>query len=467
MNIFLFNKSLRCIDNTTLIYQMKEQTDIVPIFIFTEQVNKHNEYYNSNSIQFMIESLKELHTDISKKYNGELYFFHSNNLIDVFENLIKLKEIKSIGSNFDYSPYAKQRQLNLFKFCEKNSIIFYIKEDHVLYNILDGNTLKKDGSPYTMFTPYKNYCIKNLKITDIDPFKKFIFKKYNILKQSKYYISFSDIDKFYTYNEYNHVSGGRHNALKILHSASQFNKYEENRDCLTYNTTFLAAYNHFGVISIREVYKAFEKNKGLINELIWRDFYYNVYYYFPHMLEGQINKENKPFKKQFIHIKWNKDENLFNKWCNGLLGIPICDAGMRQLNKYGFMHNRLRMICASILTKILLIPWMWGEKYFAKKLVDYDSIQNSGGWAWTCHGIDPQQPYRIFSPKLQSKKYDPNTIFIKSYVEELESVPPEDIHNWETSYIKYKNIKYPPPQIDYAIERKKGIAEYLKVRKYK
>ena len=466
MNIFLFNKSLRCNDNTTLINQIINEKNVIPIFIFTEQVNiKKNKYFSNNSVQFMIESLHELSDTINKKYSGKLYFFHNDNFIKIFIEILKDNIINSIGTNFDYSPYAKNRQEILKNFCTKNNIKFYIYEDHLLYNILDGQTFKKDNTPYTVYTPFKNFCLKNLIVSEPNKFNKFKFIKNKKLEDNKYYLNKSLINKFYEYNEYANISGGRNNGLTILKNIDNFKDYNKCRDYLIYDTTFLAAHNHFGTVSIREVYYAIEKYKlnGLIEQLIWRDFYYGLNYFHPHMLEGQISEINKAYKPKFDKIKWNYDEKLFNKWCNGTLGIPICDAGMRQLNLTGFMHNRLRMITANILTKLLLIDWKWGEKYFATKLIDYDSIQNSSGWQWTCCGIDPAQPYRIFSPELQNMKYDKECKFIKKYIPELKDIPCKDIINWESEYNKYPNNNYPKPQINYKKAREYGINSYKKV----
>lgn len=467
MNIFLFNKSLRCSDNTTLIEQIKIENNIIPFFIFTEQVNQNkNKYFSNNSVKFMCESLHELSNEISK-FNGKLYFFHSDNFIKVFNEIIKKNKINSIGTNFDYSPYAKQRQDLLNEFCIKYNITFYNKEDHTLYNILSGECYKKDGTPYSVYTPYKNHCLKNLTVPLPNKFKKFNFIKNKELENNKYYISIKDINNFFIeeFNQLSNVLGGRSNGLKILKNINNFKDYSKERDYLTYNTTFLGAHNHFGTVSIREVYFAMEKYKlkGLIEQLIWRDFYYGLNYHNPHMLHGQLHGENKAFKEKFDKIKWNYNDELFDKWCQGKLGIPICDAAMIQLNTTSFMHNRCRMITSNILTKLLLIDWRWGEKYFAKKLLDYDSIQNNSGWLWTCGGIDPQNAFRIFSPQLQSKKFDKDCVYIKKYIPELIDIPNIDIHEWETAYVKYSNVSYPSPQIDYKKAREHGIKEYKKI----
>ena len=474
MNIFLFNKSLRYVDNIALIYQTiecsKTNSSIIPIFIFTEQINKKkNLYYSENSVKFMCESLKELADDIKKKYNGKLYFFHSDNFIDVFKEIIKINKIDSIGCTFDYSPYAVRRQTILEDFCTQHNITFYIQEDCVLYNIKNPNTLKSDGTPYMVYTPFKNHC-KKLHIDKPNKFKEFKFIKNNALHKNKYYINESEINKFYNSdldkdkqkdNEDEKIYGGRLSGLKILKNAHKFNDYKKNRDYLIYNTTRLAAYINFGVISIREIHEAFKLNKDLINQLIWNNFYCYLSYHFPHTLEGQIGKKNKTFKPKFDKVKWHYNEILFNKWTTGNLGIPICDAGMRQLSTTGYLHNRGRMIVSSVLTKLLLIDWKLGEKWFANNLIDYNSIQNNFGWNWTCGGVDPQNVFRIFNPYIQSRKYDPNTEYIKRYIPELKNVPVNDIHNWNLTYSKYiDKIDYVKPQIDYKIARSKGIKAY-------
>ncbi len=473
MHVFLFNKSLRCTDNTTLIHQIKEMGLVVPIFVFTEQVNKKaNEYFSNGSVEFMCRSLNELADEIKSKYDGELYFFHNDDLIKTLKQIHKQKPIESLGTNFDYSPYAVLRQKLLEDFCNQNNIIFFIKEDHVLYPILGGDTNKENGEPYSVFTPFKNHCMKNLVVKKPDSFNKFTFSKHPELKKLKSYLDKNQINKFYEPNPNANIQGGRKNGLKILKGLDKFKDYSEKRDCLMYNTTFLAAHNHFGTVSIREVYWAMkEKLKsasiGLITEIHWRDFYYNLFYNFPHMLGGMIGKTNKAFKPKYDKIKWNYDKELFKKWCDGKLGIPTCDAAMIQLNTTGFQHNRMRMLTAAVATKLLLLPWYWCEKYFAQKLIDYDSIQNAGGWGWTVTGIDPTQTFRIFSPKQQSLKFDPECLYIKKYIPALAKLEPKEIHDWENTHQTHldSGIKYYSPAIDYAKSRVKSLEELKRVNK--
>ena len=450
MNIFVFNRGLRIFDNTTLIHQMRQMGSIIPIFIFTpEQIDKkQNKYFSNNSVQFMIESLQELANDIEKQ-NGKLYFFYGD-VIDVLSSILKDDKISSIGLNFDYTPYARQRSDLIQKFCTKNKITFFEKEDYLLHPILTNQTKKKDSTPYLMFTPFKRFCMENLKVLSIDKFNKFVFSKTAI--KSKYLISSKDIDKYYTTNPNINTHGGRKNGLQILKNIKSFSKYQKERDYFTYKTTFLSAHNHYMTISIREEYWAIVDNlgkkSGIISELYWREFYTNIVYCFPYVLQGQISSkssksstlisstQNISFKQKYDKIKllpFNKQ--WFDAWCEGTTGFPIVDAGMRQLNTTGYMHNRNRMITMSFLIKFMHIDWRYGEQYFATKLVDYDAMMNNSGVQWCAGcGTDAQPYFRYFNPWIQQKKYDPNCEYIKKYVKELSNIDPKIIHKWDTQH---------------------------------
>lgn len=453
MNVFIFHRDLRLNDNTSLIQQIKEFKEITPIFIFTpEQIQpKQNEYFSNNSVQFMIESLHELSDDI-KSYNGSLTYFKGDT-IDVIKSIHKEHHIQSIAYNIDYTPYALQRDKKIKDFCEQNKIKHIAEEDYVLHPILKLETTKKDKTPYQKFTSFKNQCSK-MKVKDIDSFKKFNFKTYSF---SKYAID--NINVFYKPNPYINVHGGRKNGLNILKNIKKFKDYNSNRDILTYKTTFLSAHNHFSTVSIREVYYSILNslgNSNLINELYWRDFYVNITYFFPHVLNGQINHLNKPFKENYSKIKWSNNKTHFDKWCKGETGFPIIDAAMRQMNTTGFMHNRARMCVSMFLTKDLHISWLWGEKYFATKLVDYSPMQNNGGWQWSSStGTDSQPYFRIFNPWTQTINYDKDCEYIKQWIPELKNVPNDDILKWD---IKYKNYDvYFKPIINHDEERKKTL----------
>jgi deoxyribodipyrimidine photo-lyase len=449
MNIFIFHRDLRLNDNTTLINMIQNENKITPIFIFNiEQINKNkNKYFSDNSVQFMIESIKELYNDI-KKYNGKLYCYYGDN-DKVINEIIKNNNINSIGFNYDYTPFSKKRDDNIINICNKNNIKTYIYEDYVLYDILNKQTTKSNGEPYMVYTPFKRHCMNNLKVRKINEFNKFnnVFEK-NKNMITKYSINIKDIDKFYNYNENINSKGGRSNGLKILKNINNFKEYDKKRDILNYNTTFLGPHLHFNTISIREVYFEMKNiltlKNGLINQLHWRDFYVNITHYFPYVLNGQIKGKNKSFRNNYDNIKWINNKEYFDKWKNGTTGIPIVDAGMRQLNLTGFQHNRCRMICSSFLIKNLNIDWKKGEKYYATKLVDYDPMNNNGGWQWSSGGGTDAQPYfRIFNPWTQAKNFDKECIYIKKWIPELINVPNKDILNWDKKHINY-DIYYKP-----------------------
>ena len=470
MNIFLFHRDLRINDNTTLIYQSEKDKETIPIFIFTpEQIlKKNNNYHSNNSVQFMIESLHELSVFIKDK-NGKLYFFMGDTL-DVLKSIHKEHSINSIAYNIDYTPYAIKRDTMVNKWCEDNNIKHYAQEDYVLYNIIEGETKNKTSdNGYLVFTPFKNHCMKKLKVRNINLFHSFKFTINNTLSKNKYYMKESEIDKFYTDNPDINVHGGRKNGLAILKKIDDWADYNKNRDYMEYKTTFLSAHNHFSTISIREVYHKILSKLGhknnLINELHWRDFYMNIAYFYPKVLEGQIKNKNKPLKEKYEKTKWPFNKKLFTAWCEGTTGFPIVDACMTQLNTTGYMHNRGRMIVASFLCKDLLIDWRYGEKYFATKLVDYDPTANSGGWQWASStGADSQPYFRIFNPWLQQEKFDKDCEYIFKWLPQLIDISNKDLHNWykpeiHEQYLKL-NINYVKPILDHDKQKKKALALY-------
>ena len=471
INIFIHHRDLRIIDNTTLIEQDKNESDIIPIFIFPpEQINpKKNEYFSNASVQFMIESLHELSDDIKNK-NGKIYFFKGDNL-KVLKNIHKNIGINSIGYNIDYTPYAKKRDNEIRTWCNDQNIKLYEKEDYVLYDILDGQTLKKDDTPYQVFTPFKNYCLNNLKVNEVNKFNKFKFTKNSKLEDIKYNINEKEIDNFYEENININVHGGRSNGLKILNSLDKFKDYQKNRDTLSYKTTFLAAHNHFTTVSIREVYykiiSEIGKNSGLINQLHWRDFYINISHYFPHILNGQIGKKNKAFKEKYDNIKWSYNKDKWNTFMKGETGFPIIDAGVRQLLTHNFVHNRVRMVHGNFVTKDLHMDWRDGEKFYSNNLVDIDVMVNNNSWQWCAgSGTDAQPYFRIFNPWTQLKTYDPELKYVREMLPELKDVPNEDIINWWKPEIHNKwlnnGVKYFKPMLDHSIESKKALEIYKK-----
>ena len=269
--------------------------NIIPIFIFPpEQIDKiKNKYFSNNSVQFMIESLLELNHKI-KKLKSKIYFFKGDNIV-VLKEILKNNKINSIGFNIDYSPYAIKRDKQIEKLCKNNKIELYKYEDYPMYNITDSTTYNKSGKPYTVFTPFRKNLEKTHIVRTPSKFKKFTFGKEEKLKLNKFYFKLKKLTTLYINNPNINVKGGRKNGIKILKKIKNWNKYNDKRNCLTYKTTFLSAYLHFNVVSIREVYytilNSLGKNNLLLNELHWRDFYMNISFNFPNVLKGMISKK--------------------------------------------------------------------------------------------------------------------------------------------------------------------------------
>ena len=456
MNLFIHHRDIRISDNTTLLELQKQEKSVTPIFIFPpEQIDrKKNKYFSDSLVQFMCESLVEL----NKKYKkmGNKMYFYEGDTIKILESILKKNKINSIGFNLDYSPYAKKRDKKIIKWCKKNKIKVIAKEDMLLVNILEGKTLSRNsGEPYKVFTPYMKFLRSTYKV---DKPKKGTLKLKK-LKKVKEEIKASNLKKFYIHNDNLNVKSGRKEAKKKLKLVDKQKKYDEKRNILEYKTTHLSAYINLGVLSIREVYhyalSKLGRNNGIINELYWRDFYYNVLHFFPKVVGNS-------FKEKYDKIKWNVDSKGFKKWCEGKTGFPVVDAAMRQMNETGYMHNRARMIVASFLTKDLLIDWRKGEKYFATKLQDYNISANNGGWQWAAGtGTDSQPYFRIFNPWSQSEKFDPECVYIKKWCPELKGIPNKHIHKWDKFHGEYK-VKYPDPMLDHSEARKKTLAVYKK-----
>jgi deoxyribodipyrimidine photo-lyase len=428
--LFIFRRDLRIYDNTTLnkIVIKYPKIEIIPIFIFNKKQidEKVNKYYSKNSAQFLFESLEEL---------SFLNFYYTDtDDITIIEEIYKKNNFDIIAYNKDYTPYAKKRDNDINNWANKNKIEIIAFEDYTLNPIK--SILKDNNEPYLKFTPFYKKAI--LKKPEPLLNKKIKFIKDNNSKKLKDFNFLRPIP-----NNQILVNGGRIKALEILDKLKKgyFNNYDEERDYPYLNrTTKLSAYIKFGCISIREIYYSLPLNHGIIRELFWHDFYAIITFYFPYIFETSFNKK-------YENVKWNNNEELFNKWVNGITGFPLIDAAMRQLKITGWMHNRCRMVVASFLVKNLLIDWRKGEEYFAKSLVDYDPSSNNGGWQWCAStGTDSQPYFRIFSPTLQMKRFDKDCEYIKLWIPELREVSNKIILNWEQK--QYPNINYSKPIID-------------------
>lgn len=446
-SIFIFRRDFRIKDNTGLNEAINNSSKIYPIFIFTpEQIDSINSYKSNNSVQFMIESLLELNKEIK-------ITFCYGHIDDVLNDIIKHNKIDAIYTNTDYTPYSVKREALISKICKKHNIKHNFYHDITLF---EPNTIKTSSNQiYQKFTPFYRYAIHQ-KVRD--SLSKSV--KNSSILHTKYSINKDKLKKFYKENKDIHVHGGRNNALKILHNMNHFNNYEKIRNIMHINTTNLSAYLKFGCISIREAYHTMISKLGkkhpLVRQLIWREFYYHLGY-------GFIDRFGRSLKPRYDRIKWTNNSSLFKKWKEGKTGFPIIDACMNQLNKTGYMHNRGRLIVSSFLIKNLMVDWRYGEKYFAKNLVDYDVLVNQGNWQWSSgSGADSQPFFRVFNPSRQSEHYDKDAIYIKKWLPQLKDIEPKHLHEWETYYKEYnlKEINYWKPIVSYADSKKKGIAMY-------
>ena len=453
LSLFIFTRDLRLEDNTGLIEALKSSEKVIPVFIFNpSQISEENTYKSDNCVQFMIECLDELNSELKSK-SSKLFYFYGDNK-KVISKIIKETEIEAIYINQDYTPFAKKRESEIEKLCNKNNINFFKSEDHMLTGV--DAVRKLDGGLYSVFTPYYRAGMKLKKREPVkNNYKNYVSKSFKIAGEYK-----KSIHNFYKPNDNILVRGGRNNALKILSKISDYKNYNKDREIPSIKgTTYLSAYLKFNVVSVREVYSKLKEKLGpsnkLLTQMYWRDFYMQIMYHH--------NVIKHPFRTKYEDMKWDNNPTYIKKWKEGNTGIPIIDAAMRQMNECGWMHNRCRMIVSNFFVKIMRCDWMIGEKYFAQKLVDYDPANNNGGWQWSAStGTDSQPYFRVFSPWRQAENYDPECVYIKKYVPELKDVDNKIILKWDEKYKdKEINIDYPKPMIeDLGAEFKKTLKLY-------
>ena len=451
--LFIFRRDLRIIDNNGLNFLSELCNNIYTIFIFTpEQVGSGNKYKSDNAVQFMIESLENLSSEI-RKQGGHLHTFYGKNN-KVIADCIKAWDINIVAFNLDITPYARERDNDIVKMCQRMKI--FVTYDHDYYLHPPASIKTGTGAPYQKFTPYYQTASK-IKVEKPASKKHIKFGNKDAHISNKITLS-NAMSKFTKINQDILVHGGRQEALKLLSRAVRtLNNYGTSHNDLNKHTTELSAYIKFGCISIRETYYALHSKTALIRQLYWRDFYANIMYEFPNVIGHSL-------KPKYDKIHWHHNSNWFNAWKKGETGYPIVDAGMRQMNTTGYMHNRARLIVASFLVKTLLIDWREGEEYFAQTLTDYDVANNNGNWQWISGGGADSQPYfRVFNPWRQAEEYDPKCEYIKKWVPELKDVPTKDLLKWDTKYVEYKDIKYPKPIVIYEDQREKVLKMYSSI----
>ena len=429
VNIFWFRRDLRLDDNAGLYHALKEGLPVVPVFIFDRNILDELEERADRRVEFIHHSLEQLQKELTGM--GSTLDVRYGFPGEIWRQLIKDYAVANVYTDHDYEPYAKKRDADIGKILKDNNILFRTYKDQVIFE--KDEVLKDDGKPYTIFTPYSRKWKTTLNKFYLSSYPA---KKYfaNFLKQAERRIP--------SLEQMNFKATGQSFPTKRW-KVELIKHYKEQRDYPAVpGTSRLSVHLRFGTISIRELTRiAVELNETFLNELIWRDFYQMILWHFPQVVSNA-------FKPEYDNIKWRNNEKEFQAWCNGQTGYPIVDAGMRELNATGFMHNRVRMIVASFLTKHLLIDWRWGEAYFAKKLLDFDLAANNGGWQWAAgSGCDAAPYFRIFNPYLQTKRFDPDLKYIRKWVPGFEE------------------LTYPQPIVDHEMARKRCLDVYSQALK--
>lgn len=426
VNLFWFRRDLRLHDNAALYYSLKKGVPVLPIFIFDKEILDKLEDKADRRVAFIHSALEELQQQLATLNSSLLVIYGYPT--DVFNDLISTYNIEEVFTNHDYEPYARERDGKIKEIVKGKNISFHSSKDQVIFE--KSEILKDKGSPYTVFTPYSRKwksALNNFYLSSY-PTEKYFQNFYRTEAKP-----LPNLESF-GFRKLTYPFPSKSLGEEIV------KKYNETRDFpgSENGTSRLGVHLRFGTISIRELARmAVSLNDTYLNELIWREFYQMILWHFPKVGEGHA------FKRDYEKIDWRNDEGEFEKWCAGMTGYPIVDAGMRELNATGFMHNRVRMIVASFLTKHLLIDWRWGEAYFAQKLLDYELASNNGGWQWAAgSGCDAAPFFRIFNPHLQTIKFDKGLQYINQWIPDL------------------NEFAYPKPIVEHDFARKRALEVY-------
>ncbi|MBU2938811.1 DNA photolyase family protein [Lacinutrix sp. C3R15] len=405
ITIFWLRRDLRLQDNAGLFHALQTGKPVLLLFIFDTEILEHLPKTDAR-VTFIYNTLQNLNKELQTKYNSSIAMYFGTPL-EVYKKLTASYHIDSVYTNRDYEPYAKQRDTEIAAFLKTKNINFKTFKDHVIFE--KNEIVKKDGKPYLVYTPYMKlwkatYKLKNIETYNSIGLLNHLIKEKNLPSLSLKAIGFTP-------------SNQEIKPYKV--TPTLIKSYEATRNFPAQDSTSrLGPHLRFGTVSIREmVQKAVaETNEIFWQELIWREFFIQILWHFPQTLTSS-------FKPQYDNIKWRNNEEEFKLWCQGKTGYPLVDAGMRQLNKTGFMHNRVRMLVGSFLCKHLLIDWRLGEAYFAEKLHDYEMASNIGNWQWVAGcGVDAAPYFRIFNPTTQITKFDKNLEYIKKWVPEFQEI---------------------------------------------
>ena len=431
IRVMWFRRDLRLADNAALYYALRSGTPVLPIFIFDRNILDKLEDKHDRRVEFIHATITEIQAQLLKMGSSmEVYYGYPE---EVYLKIQKKYDIEAVFTNHDYEPYAQERDAAIAAILQSQGTAFKTYKDQVIFE--KSEVVKDDQKPYTVFSPYARKW--RARLTDFY-LKAYPTEKYfnNFYKQSPVAVPLLESMGFHAV-DLPFPSKALEEAI-IRH-------YGENRNfpALEKGTSKMGVHLRFGTVSIRHLArKAMEWNDVYLNELIWRDFYHAILWHFPQVGKGAS------FKPEYDKIEWRNNEAEFEHWCKGTTGYPIVDAGMRELNATGYMHNRVRMIVASFLTKHLLIDWRWGEAYFAQKLLDFDLAANNGGWQWaSSSGCDAAPYFRVFNPTLQTEKFDKDLRYIRKWVPEL------------------NEFNYPKPIVQHELARKRVLDAYAKALK--
>ena len=421
IGIFWFRRDLRLEDNVALHNALKSGGKILPVFIFDEEIID-NLPKDDARVSFIYQTLHQLDTELKKE--GSSLLIKKGNPLKIWESLIAEYNITAVYTNKDYEPYAIKRDQQVEAFLTSNNVDFCSYKDQVIFE--KDEVVKNDGLPYTVYTPYKNKWLQKFD-ADIDT-KEFVLDFSNFYNITGNFPTLKSI-------------GFQESPIKVKpYNLSNLEEYDTIRDFPSQDkTSYLSPYFRFGLVSVRKMVRfALKTNATFLSELIWREFFMQVLFHFPKVVTNN-------FKQKYDSVPWRNNEEEFKKWCKGETGYPMVDAGMRQLNKTGYMHNRVRMITAGFLCKHLLIDWRWGEAYFAEKLLDYELSANNGNWQWAAGtGCDAAPYFRVFNPEAQLKKFDKDLQYIRKWVEDFDE------------------LTYPKPMVEHKLARERAISTYKK-----
>ncbi|WP_440120728.1 cryptochrome/photolyase family protein [Tenacibaculum sp. Ill] len=419
VSVFWFRRDLRLEDNKGLHEALQSGHKVIPLFIFDKDILE-NLPKNDARVTFIYQTLQKIDKELRKHQSSLI--IKKGKPLEVWRELIEEYTIQGVYTNKDYEPYATKRDKEIADFLTSKGIRFNAFKDQVIFE--ENEVLKNDGTPYTVFTPYKNKWLQNF-------FEKKDTQGFTI-----------DFVNFYQFSsEFPSLAfvGFEESTIKVKpYNLSNLDLYDEVRDFPAEDkTSYLSPYLRFGLVSTRKMVRfALTTNETFLSELIWREFFMQILYHFPKVV-------TQNFKQKYDAVPWRNKEEEFRKWCEGNTGYPMVDAGMRELNETGYMHNRVRMITAGFLCKHLLIDWRWGEAYFAEKLLDYDLSANNGNWQWAAGtGCDAAPYFRVFNPESQLKKFDKDLQYVRKWIKDFDE------------------LTYPQPMVEHKFARERAISTY-------